>query len=165
MTAINSVGRGLMLAGAVLLAGQVVAAPGGKNSEDHPGQGNREAAGQQRYQMEEHAEQQRQRMTDEAEDMRDRAEDEAERRREEAEDMRERAEEDAERRRERAEKEGERRREEAEGMRERAENEAERGGRPEQAGGPEVNPGERGSEQGQTAKRENAKAWWNFWGD
>ncbi|MDC0662536.1 hypothetical protein [Marinobacter sp. SS21] len=135
MTIKKSMGYGLMLAAAVMLAGQVAAAPGGKNAEDHPGQGHRDAAAQQRYQMEEHAESQRERMADEAE-----------RRRDEAEDMRERAEHEAERGREQAEA----------GM-------DEARGRAENAGGPQVNPGERGSEQGQAAKREHSKAWWNFW--
>lgn len=160
--------RAVMLSGAVLLSAQVVAAPGGNNGRNNPGAGHRQDANAQ-HQM----------MMDEAETRRDQAGQMRERGNEEMERHRDRAEDDAERMRERAENEAERGRErgeaEAERMRERAENETERGreqaesemaprsGRPENAGSPEVNPGERGSEQGQAAKREHSKAWWNFW--
>lgn len=163
----------VLLSGAVMLSAQAVAAPGG-NSGNSPGASHRQGENPQQMMMEEtetrrtQAEHMRDRGHDEMDRGRERAEGDAERMRERAEEEaergRERAEGDAERTRERAEHEVERRRDDAERMHERAEDEmTQRSGRPDNAGGPEVNPGERGSEQGQAAKRENAKAWWNFW--
>ncbi|SFM75985.1 hypothetical protein [Marinobacter zhejiangensis] len=143
--------RTLLLTGAVLMAGQAAAV--GKNDENNPGANHRQAGNQQHEQMREEAELRRQ---------------QADQMREQGEEAAARGQRDMEQRREHAEDEMESRREQGEARMERHRDDMERAangqsGRPANAGSSDVNPGERGSEQGQESKQEHSKAWWNFW--
>lgn len=135
--------RTLLLTGAVLLAGQAMAAAGGKNSGDNPGASHRQS-GNQQHMMED-------------EEYRN---NQAGQMREHGEDARANGERDMEHRGDHDDEDMDERHEDM--MDEHHEDMMGEHGRPEGAG-PEVNPGERGSDQGQASKQEHSKAWWNFW--